>query len=170
MIANSECSRRESRRHWGPRAAGRLGTLLAVTAAAGIILNAAAAPVRLVEVMTQGDAVLIESSEPAPYSVTRPDPLTLIVDMRNVSVADARNNFVKQGAIADVRLEQATSSDGKALARVHLALTRASEHVVRSARTTIRIELTPAGGAPARPMLVPTAAPVSAHATGRPRR
>jgi type IV pilus secretin PilQ/predicted competence protein len=154
MIANSEGTKRRPRLRGIARMASRLGTALAVAATAGIVLDAMAAPARLVEVTTQGDAVLIESSEPAAYSVSRPDPMTLIVDMRNVSVADARSNVVKQGAIGDVRLEQATSIDGKALARIHLALTRPSEHVVRSARTTIRVELTPTVAAHTKPALV----------------
>ncbi len=42
-----------------------------------------------------------------------------------------------------VRLEQATAADGRPVARVHLALARPSEYRVRSARSTIRVELTP---------------------------
>jgi type IV pilus assembly protein PilQ len=98
----------------------------------------------------QGDALLIESTEPAAYSVSRPDPMTLIVDMRNVSVADARNDVARQGAIAGVRLEQTTATDGRSLARVHVALTRPSECTVRSARNTIRVELSPRATVPAR--------------------
>src|SRR5262249_9607953 len=61
---------------------------LFVAMAAGILLNATAdiglkanEPARLVGVSTEGDAVLIESSEPAAYSVSRPNPMTLVVDM-----------------------------------------------------------------------------------------
>ncbi|HEY7498779.1 MAG TPA: type IV pilus secretin PilQ [Vicinamibacterales bacterium] len=161
MIANSEGTTREPRLRAIAQTAGRLGAALAVVATAGIILDATAAPVRLVEVMSQGDAVLIESSEPAPYSVSRPDPVTLIVDMRNVSVADARSNVAKQGTISGVRLEQATSVDGKAVARIHLALSRPAEHVVRSARNTIRVELTPTAAPAAKPPVVRTSAPVT---------
>jgi type IV pilus assembly protein PilQ len=68
MIANSEGKKRlRSRvcRTVAPSAA-RLATIVAIAAAAGIILNATAPPVRLVGVTAQGDAALIESSEPAP--------------------------------------------------------------------------------------------------------
>ena len=58
---------------------------------------------------SQGDAVLIEATEPVAYSVSRPDALSLVVDMRNVSVSDARADVDRQGAIAGVRLEQATA-------------------------------------------------------------
>ena len=82
-----------------------------------------------------------KSTEPVAYSVSRPDALSLVVDMRNVSVADARADVDRQGAIAGVRLEQASAR------RRPRARTRArdsakpSEYVVRSARNTIRVEL-----------------------------
>ena len=135
-------ARTVGRRVWGALAAA------AVVAAAGIMPDAAA-PVRLVGVTAQGDAVLIESSEPAAYSVSRPDPLTVVIDMRNVSVSDAKSDVPRQGAIAGVRLEQATAADGRSVGRVLLALTRPSEHVVRSSRNTIRVELLPRAGAAA---------------------
>ena len=163
MIANSENSDKRgtlvtARASAVARAAGRLTTALACAAAAGVILNAAAEPARLVGVTTQGGALLIESTEPAAYSVSRPDPVTLVVDMRNVSIADARSDVAKEGVIAGVRLEQATTADGRSLARVHIALTRPAEHTVRSARNTIRVELTP------RPGSTPAARPQEAAA------
>ena len=57
----------------------RIATVVAATvmaAAASILLSAAAAPVKLVGVSAQGNAVLIEATEPVAYSVNRPDPLT----------------------------------------------------------------------------------------------
>jgi len=93
-------------------------------------------------VTTQGEALVIEATEPVTYSVNRPDPLTLVVDLRNVSVADARTDISRQATIAGVRFEQATAADGRAVARVHVALTRPADHSVRSVRNTIRVELT----------------------------
>jgi type IV pilus assembly protein PilQ len=158
MIANSETSDKRGalavrRGSAVARAAGRLTTALAMAATVGIILHAAAEPARLVGVTSQGDALLIESTEPAAYSITRPDAVTLVVDMRNVSVSDARSDVPRQGVIAGVRLEQATAVDGRSVARVHISLTRPAEHTVRSARNTIRVELTPRAGtaASARP-------------------
>ncbi|HET7220224.1 MAG TPA: type IV pilus secretin PilQ [Vicinamibacterales bacterium] len=172
----------------GPRArlarsAGRVMTAVAVVAAAGIMLDAAA-PVRLVAVTAQGDAVLIESTEPAAYSVSRPDSLTVVIDMRNVSVSEAKSDVPRQGAIAGVRLEQATTTDGRSLGRVLVALTRPSEHVVRSSRNTIRLELVPRAGAapraaappltnasytvPATPASTPVLKPKPSAASARP--
>jgi type IV pilus secretin PilQ/predicted competence protein len=144
MIANSEGKGGTVR-----RTAGRFTTVMRAVAA-GVMLSAAldggytaaVAPVRLVGVTAQGDALVIEATEPVAYTVNRPDPVTLVVDMRNVSVADARNDVTRQGTIAGVRFEQATAADGRAVARVHVALTRPAEHAVRSVRNTIRVELT----------------------------
>ena len=73
--------------------------------------------------------------------------------MRNVSVSDARNDVSRQGAIAGVRLEQANGVDGRSVARVHLSLSKPAEYRVRSARNTIRVELSPAdGGTAATPV------------------
>ena len=148
------------------RAVGRMLTAVAVAAAAGIMPHAAA-PVRLVGVTAEGDAVLIEATEPAAYSVSRPDPLTVVVDMRNVSVSEARSDVPRQGAIAGVRVEQATSTDGRSVGRVLVALTRPSEHVVRSSRNTIRVELLPRAGSTAR-AAVPAVSHVSRTAAAAP--
>jgi type IV pilus assembly protein PilQ len=157
MIANSEG------RGTLARTIGRLTAAVAFAATAGIILSAAAASVRLVGVTRQGDTVLIEATEPVAYSVSRPDPLSLVVDMRNVTVADARADVERQGAIASVRLEQASSSDGRALARVHVTLAKPTEYIVRSARNTIRVELKGAAApiAAARPTALPMPRPAA---------
>ena len=129
MIANSED------RGTLARAMGRLTIGVGLAATAGIILTATA-PVRLVGVTSQGETVLIEATEPVAYSVSRPDALSLVVDLRNVSVSDARADVERQGAIAGVRLEQASAADGRALARVHLALAKPSEYTSSAARAT----------------------------------
>ena len=124
----------------------RFAAAATMALAGSMMVSAATAPVKLVGVSSHDHAVLIESTEPVAYAVSRPDPLTLIVDLRNVSVADARATVVPDGAIAAVKLEQAAAVDGASLARVRMSLTRPSEYQVRSARNTIRVELTPAAG------------------------
>jgi type IV pilus assembly protein PilQ len=121
----------------------------ALAAGSSLVLSASSTPVRLVGISAAGNAILIEATEPVAYSVSRPDALTLVVDMRNVVAGDARNDVRQQGAIAGVEVEQASAIDGRAIARVRLALTRPAEYKVRSARNTIRVELTPSGGAAA---------------------
>ena len=156
---------------WQRTAFARRMTALGMTvavAAVTSIMSAASAPVRLVGVSSQGNAVLIEATEPVAYSVTQPDPLTLVLDMRNVSTADARNDVRRQGAIAGVDLEQATAIDGRAVARIRLSLTRTAAYKVRSARNMIRVELTPAATglaasatAPDLPIPMPMPVPVT---------
>ena len=90
----------------------------AIAAVSSVALTATAPSVRLLGVSAVGNAVLIEASEPVAYSVARPSPLNLVVDMRNVTVAEARNDVRRQGPIAGVRVEQATAIDGRAVARL----------------------------------------------------
>ncbi len=115
------------------------------TAAGGLVLTAASAPVRLLGVSAQTSgrtaALLIEATDPVAYAVSRPDPLTLLVDLRNVNVGDAANQVARGGVISGVTLEQQTAIDGKSLARVRVALATPTSYRVRSARNTIRVEL-----------------------------
>ncbi len=123
--------------------------MAALAVAGGILLSAASAPVRLLGVSANGNAVLIEATEPVPYSVSRPDPLTVLVDLRNVTVTGADNRVERSGAIAGVTLEQATGADGRSIGRVRVSLARPVEYTVRSARNTIRLELAQAAYAAA---------------------
>ena len=128
------------------------------------LASASTGSIRLVGVSTQGAgrtaAVLIESAEPVAYAVTRPDPLTVLVDLRNVTVGDVSSQPGRQGPVAGVTLEQAKGIDGKELARVRVALAAPAEYKVRSARNVIRLELEPA---------TPAAfAPPAAHAPAMP--
>jgi hypothetical protein len=159
--------------HWrGPaRGVARAAAVVAIAAATGIMSSATTTvPVRLVGVTADLGAVLIEATEPVAYSVARPDPLTLVVDMRNVAVADAERRIAREGIVSDVAVEQATAVDGKAVARVRVSLERPAEYTARSSRNTIRIDLTPRPGA-ARPAARPTRAPartISLGATAAP--
>ena len=113
------------------------------------LAGAPAESIRLVGVSSQAAgkiaAVLIEATQPVAYSVSRPDPLTLLVDLRNVSVGDAAAKMTptarKPAPIANVTLEQATGLDGQALARVRVALTSPAVYKVKSDRNVIRLEL-----------------------------
>ncbi len=128
-------------------------TVVSAAVAGSILLTAASASIRLLSVTTQGAAVVIEATEPVAYSVSRPDALTLLVDLRNVAVAEATTRVDPKGPITAVRLEQATAPDGLGVARVRISLARAAEYKVRSSRNAIRVELsgpsTPLGAGPA---------------------
>jgi type IV pilus assembly protein PilQ len=141
----------------------------AIAGAGGMLLSADTSPVRLLGVTSDGSAIVIEATEPVAYAVSKPDPLTLLIDLRNVSVANAANQVERRGAIAGVTLEQTSAVDGRAVARVRLALARPASHKIRSARNTIRVELSsPAKTAPVAVQTPPpaAAAPVNAETPG----
>jgi type IV pilus assembly protein PilQ len=145
-------------------AAGRIRTgmgMAAVTIAAAVtagslMLTASTAPVHLLTASARGNAVVIEASEPAAYTVTRPDPLTLVVDLRDAQVSKATSTVQPQAMVSGLRFEQARAADGVAVARVRMTLDRPAEYTVKSARNTIRLELaspaTPSAKAPATPV------------------
>jgi type IV pilus assembly protein PilQ len=123
--------------------------------------------------------VLIEASEPVAYLTSQPDPLTVLVDLRNVNAGglDGAPVAAMLAPIAGVVIEDARAPDGAPVARVRVRLDRAVKHRVRSARNTILVEVerTEAGAsgasgasrasrAPVVPMLAPKA-PTSAKAT-----
>ena len=135
-----------------PRAVGIAGATVLAALTAGMMLTAAA-PIRLLNVSAQGQAVVIEATEPVAYTVGRPDPLTLLVDLREATVADATTKVQPQGIVSGIRLEQTAAPDGIGVARVRITLARAAEYTVKSSRNTIRVELV------ATPTAQPAAAP-----------
>ena len=129
------------------RIARRLLAACAIATAVGGGLGLAAENVRLVGVSAQAAgraaAVLIESTEPVAYAVSRPDLLTVLVDLRNVSVADVADQVARKGPVTGIKLEQATADDGGAIARVRVSLASPSTYKVRSSRNVIRLDLEP---------------------------
>ena len=135
---------------------------LLLTLGSSLSLSAGVMPIRLLGVSAQGSAVLIEATEPAAYVVKRPDTLTVLVELRNVSVGVATANVVvdRRDPITSVTIEQGVGDDGQTVARVRVGLSRAVEYAVRSARNTIRLELTaPAHEVEPTPPSLPVAAP-----------
>ena len=61
------------------------------------------------KVGVRGASVLIEASEPVAYVTTRPDPLTVLVDLRNVTAAGVVNKMTASpvGPVAAVTTEDA---------------------------------------------------------------
>ena len=122
-----------------------LAIIASLALGSSLSLSAGATPIRLLGVSAQGNAVLIESTEPAAYVVKQPDTMTVVVELRNVTVANALNPVVQQregDPIASIALEQGAADDGQTVARVRVGLARPGEYAVRSVRNTIRLELT----------------------------
>ncbi len=119
-----------------------------------------------------GTSLVIEASDPVPYVATRPDPLTLYIDFRNVS-ADGLASLASsaKGPIANVAVEPGDASTGGS-PRVRINLTQPVAHRVRSDRNTVVIDFDKAS-AKAAPYIMPPAAAkpvsvVSAPSTNNP--
>jgi hypothetical protein len=125
--------------------------LLLTVAAAGALVNAAPAPpavavaVRLkaisARVNAKGASLVIEATEPVAYTTSRPDPLTLLLDFRNVAATDVANSVAAdvKSPIARVSVE-ATETLGASASRVRIALSQPVAHHVRSERNTVVID------------------------------
>jgi type IV pilus assembly protein PilQ len=120
---------------------------VAAISGGGLVLTASPAPevIRLVGVSAQGTgrtaAVVIQATGPAAYAVSRPDPLTLLIDLRNATLGESATNVAPTGPIKGVSLEQATAIDGGSLARVRVALVGPVQYSVHSDRNVIRLDL-----------------------------
>ena len=118
------------------------GHMATVRAASG----GSAAPPQLRAVSTRDDgrvsAVVIEATEPVAYVTSQPDPLTVLVDLRNVQSAGVQP-FTGRGAspLGAVRVEESRAADGTPLARVRVTLDRAAAHRVRTSRNLIMVEV-----------------------------
>ena len=87
--------------------------------------------------------MLIEASEPVAYIAARPDPFTVLVDLRNVATTGYANGFSATLAlpVRAVDVETARGEDGLPVARVRVSLTEPVSHNVRSQRNVIYVEL-----------------------------
>ena len=88
-------------------------------------------------------SVLIEASEPVAYVTTRPDPLTVLVELRNVTAAGAANRFSasRGSAVTGVSVEDGRLPDGTLLARVTVKLNAPAAHRVKSSRNVIQVDI-----------------------------
>lgn len=133
-------------------------TALAAFVAAGHGHVAAATGARLTAITaTDGAApvVLIEASEPVAYRTARPDPFTVLVDLRNVATSGYANGFTARpgSPVRSVGVESARDDEGYQVARVRVSLSEPISHRVRSQRNLIFVELSgDAGAAAASPM------------------
>src|SRR5690606_7280778 len=121
--------------------------VLAAMAASDGRLAAAAGPRLTAITATDGarPAVLIEATEPVPYATARPDPFTVLVDLRNVAATGYANGFTPRPAspVGGVEVESMTGADGQPVTRVRVSLVEPVSHRVRSHRNVIVVELDP---------------------------
>jgi type IV pilus assembly protein PilQ len=93
--------------------------------------------------------VLIEASEPVAYLTSQPDPLTVLVDLRNVNAGGLNAKPVAdiQAPVTGVAIEGGNAPDGSPVARIRVSLDRAAKHRVRSSRNLIMVEVDREAGA-----------------------
>jgi len=84
--------------------------------------------------------VSIETSDPVAYLTNRPDPMTLLVDLRGVDATRAVQTLEAKGLIAGGSVEQVSGADGTRQARVRIRLTQPASHQVRSQRNMIYVD------------------------------
>ena len=123
---------------------------LSLTASRPAAIGGAEAPaLRSISSRLDGaiSTVLIEASEPVAYLTSQPDPLTVLVDLRNVSAnaLDGKPAADMLAPVSGVVIEHATAPDGAPVARVRVRLDRAAKHRVRSSRNMILVELERSG-------------------------
>jgi type IV pilus assembly protein PilQ len=132
--------------------------LLLTVAAAGALVNASGptgdSAGRLKTISAHANAkgaqLVIEASAPLAYVATRPDPLTVVVDFRNVAAEGVANSVAanSKGPITAVTVE-AGESLGAPISRVRIALAQPLAHHIRSDRNSVIVEFDkPASKAP----------------------
>jgi type IV pilus assembly protein PilQ len=93
---------------------------------------------------TGGASLVVETSEPTPYVTSRPDPLTILLDLRNVDAAGAQNGVGRvtdpESPVASVQIEPAGTGEAPA-SRIRVSLVEPSPYQVRSERNTIILEV-----------------------------
>jgi type IV pilus secretin PilQ/predicted competence protein len=137
------------------------GVVIAALAATAVVANggaengeAASAELRAISSKVDGrtSTVMIEATEPVAYVTSQPDPLTVIVDLRNVVAGYLAAPLAPVPPVMHVDVEEATAPDGAPLARVVLRLDRPAPHKVHSARNIIYVEVDrPEGSAGLKP-------------------
>jgi type IV pilus secretin PilQ/predicted competence protein len=127
-------------------------TLLVALATTGAIVNASSGPAerastvsgaRLKTISTRvdakGAALVIEASDPVAYVATRPDPLTVVLDLRNVNAEGVTNGVAVDGRspITSVSIDP---PDATQTSRVRVSLSQPVAHRVHSDRNTIVLQ------------------------------
>jgi type IV pilus secretin PilQ/predicted competence protein len=127
-------------------------TLLVAMATASAIVNASSGPAehaptvsgaRLKTISTRidakGAALVIEATDPVAYVATRPDPLTVVVDLRNV-IAEGVTNGVAADSKSPITSVSIEPPDATATSRVRVSLAQPVAHRVHSDRNTIVLQ------------------------------
>jgi AMIN domain-containing protein len=121
------------------------GALVAASPAGPNVASSTAGP-RLKTISSRinsnGASLVIEASDPVAYVATRPDPLTVVLEFRNLTVDASTANSVVPNARSPIAAVAVEPSDvlGAQASRVRIALTEPVGHHVRSDRNTLVVD------------------------------
>jgi type IV pilus assembly protein PilQ len=87
-----------------------------------------------------GVSLTIEATEPVAYVATRPDPLTVVLDFRDVEATAVANSVSTESDNPIARVIVESSVADVQITRVRVALTEPVSHRVRSQRSTIIVD------------------------------
>ena len=129
------------------------------------------AGVRLVEVTSSSSAasqsVLITATEPASYTTRQPDPLTVLITLRDVTAGNVvtRLRLPPDDPVTSVEVLDAVDADGDPVVQVRIRLREPTLYEVRSRRQTIQVRFArPVASGPTR---APDEAAVAPPLAGR---
>ena len=129
------------------------------------------AGVRLVEVTSSSSAasqsVLITATEPASYTTRQPDPLTVLITLRDVTAGNVvtRLRPAPDDPVTSVEVLDAVDADGDPVVQVRIRLREPTLYEVRSRRQTIQVRFArPVASGPTR---APDEAAVAPPLAGR---
>ena len=112
--------------------------------APGTGVEAAAANVQLKTISSRvnasGASLTIEATEPVAYVTTRPDPLTVVLDFRNVDAGGLATSLAEGADNPIARVDVESISAEVQVTRVRVALTQPVAHRVRSERSSVVVE------------------------------
>jgi type IV pilus assembly protein PilQ len=93
------------------------------------------------KISSKGASLIIEATDPVAYIATRPDPLTVVVDVRNAVADDVTNGVApnEKSPIAAVQVEP-TEGSGTRGSRVRVALMQPVAYRIRSDRNMIVVD------------------------------
>jgi type IV pilus secretin PilQ/predicted competence protein len=113
---------------------------------------------------SKGASLVIEATEPVPYLTTRPDPLTVVLEFRNVDAQSVQKKIAtgSKSPIADVTVENADAL-GAPSSRIRIVLSEAVAHRVRSEKNDIIVEFDKKDGKSV-PYVMPPASRAAADA------
>ena len=130
--------------------------LALVVHAAGLAAERPAS-VRLVEVTSASTAasqsVLITATEPASYTTRQPDPLTVLITLRDVTAGDVATRLrpAPDDPVTGVEVLDGVDADGIPVVQVRIRLREPTVYEVRSRRQTIQVRFArPVASAPTR--------------------